>query len=31
MQGFSAMAQAALAPGALDAKTKELIAMAIGV
>ena len=31
MQGFSAMAQAALAPGAIDAKTKELIAMAIGV
>ena len=31
MQGFSSMAQAALAPGALDAKTNELIAMAIGV
>lgn len=31
LQGFSAMARAALAPGALDEKTKELIAMAIGV
>ena len=31
MQGFSAMARAAMAPGALDEKTKELIAMAIGV
>lgn len=31
MQGFSTMAQAATAPGALDSKTKELIALAIGV
>jgi len=31
MQGFSAMAQAATAAGALDKKTKELIALAIGV
>jgi AhpD family alkylhydroperoxidase len=31
MKGFSAIAQAALAPKALDAKTKELIALAIGV
>lgn len=31
MKGFSAMAQAALAPKALDTKTKELIALAIGV
>jgi AhpD family alkylhydroperoxidase len=31
MKGFSAIAQAALAPQALDAKTKELIALAIGV
>ncbi len=31
MKGFSAMAQAALADGALDKKTKELIALAIGV
>ena len=31
MQGFSAMAQAAVRPGALDKKTKELIALAIGV
>ncbi|WP_411832353.1 carboxymuconolactone decarboxylase family protein [Pseudoxanthomonas mexicana] len=31
MQGFGAMARAALAPGHLDEKTKELIAMAIGV
>lgn len=31
MQGFSAMAKAALADGALDKKTKELIALAIGV
>lgn len=31
MQGFSALAQAATAPGALDKKTKELIALAIGV
>lgn len=31
MQGFSAMAQAATKDGALDKKTKELIAMAIGV
>ncbi|WP_329740759.1 carboxymuconolactone decarboxylase family protein [Dyella sp. A6] len=31
MQGFSAMAQAALRDGALDKKTKELIALALGV
>ncbi|MGQ8363811.1 carboxymuconolactone decarboxylase family protein [Glaciecola sp. 1036] len=31
MQGFSAMAKAATADGALDKKTKELIALAIGV
>ena len=31
MQGFSAMAQGATKPGALDRKTKELIALAIGV
>jgi len=31
MQGFSAMAQAATAPGTLDRKTKELIALALGV
>lgn len=31
MQGFTAMAQAAGKPGALDAKTKELIAMALSV
>jgi len=31
MQGFSAMAQAAAKPGTLDKKTKELIALAIGV
>src|SRR5690554_6232928 len=31
MQGFGALSQATLAPGALDEKTKELIAMAIGV
>lgn len=31
MQGFSAMAQAATKEGALDKKTKELIALAIGV
>jgi AhpD family alkylhydroperoxidase len=31
MQGFSALAQAASRPGALDKKTKELIALAIGV
>ena len=31
MKGFSAVAQAALAPKALDAKTKELIVLAIGV
>ena len=31
MKGFSALAQAALKPGALDAKTKELIALAISV
>ena len=31
MQGFSAMAAAATRDGALDKKTKELIALAIGV
>ena len=31
MKSFSAIAQAALAPKALDAKTKELIALGIGV
>jgi AhpD family alkylhydroperoxidase len=31
MRGFSTMAQAALKTGALDTKTKELIASAIGV
>lgn len=31
MQGFGAMARAAGAAGAVDARTKELIALAIGV
>jgi AhpD family alkylhydroperoxidase len=31
MKGFSAIAQAALKPGSLDVKTKELIALAISV
>lgn len=31
MQAFGALSKSALAPGALDEKTKELIAMAIGV
>lgn len=31
MQGFSAMAKAAKADGALDMKTKEFVALAIGV
>lgn len=31
MKGFSAMAGAALADGAVDKKTKEMIALAIGV
>jgi AhpD family alkylhydroperoxidase len=31
MRAFSAIAQTALAPKALDAKTKELIALAIGI
>lgn len=31
MQGFGALGKAAMSPGALDEKTKELIAMAIGV
>jgi AhpD family alkylhydroperoxidase len=31
MQGFSALAQAAIKPGVLDRKTKELIALVIGV
>lgn len=31
MQAFGALSKAATAPGALDTKTKELIALAIGV
>lgn len=31
MKGFGEMGKAALAPGAVDVKTKELIALAIGV
>ena len=31
MQGFSALARAATSDGALDKKTKELIALAIGI
>lgn len=31
MRGFSSLAQAALKPGALDKKTKELVAMALSV
>ena len=31
MQGFQAMTKASYADGALDAKTKELIALALGV
>lgn len=31
MKGFSAMAKAASAPGALDAKTKELVALGIAI
>lgn len=31
MQGFGALAKAATAPGTVDAKTKEMIALAIGV
>ncbi|MGB6100742.1 MAG: carboxymuconolactone decarboxylase family protein [Comamonas sp.] len=31
MASFNALGKAALAPGAIDAKTKELIALAIGV
>ena len=31
MKGFGAIAQAALKPGALDTKTKELIALAVSV
>ena len=31
MQGFSALAQAATRDGALDKKTKELIALALGL
>ncbi|MFO1143956.1 MAG: carboxymuconolactone decarboxylase family protein [Amaricoccus sp.] len=31
MQGFGALAKAATLPGAVDTKTKELIALAIGV
>ena len=31
MQGFGALSKAAMAAGVLDEKTKELIAMAIGV
>ena len=29
--GFASLAKAATAPGALDAKTKELIALALGI
>ncbi|MDY0310358.1 MAG: carboxymuconolactone decarboxylase family protein [Castellaniella sp.] len=31
MKGFGDMVKAAMAPGALDTKTKELIALAVGV
>ncbi|WP_374249035.1 carboxymuconolactone decarboxylase family protein [Thermomonas sp.] len=31
MRGFSALAREALKPGALDVKTKELIALGIGI
>lgn len=31
MKGFGALSRAAMAPGALDARTKELIALSIGV
>jgi len=31
MTSYNALGKAALAPGAIDAKTKELIALAIGV
>lgn len=31
MQGFGALAKAATAPGAVDQKTKEMVALAIGV
>jgi len=31
MKGFSALARGATAPGALDTKTKELMALAIGI
>ena len=31
MQGFGQLAKAAMAPGALDEKQKELIALAIGI
>ena len=30
-KGFGMLAQAAIAPGALDSRTKELIALAIGI
>ncbi len=30
-KGFGQLAQAAIAPGALDSKTKELMALAIGI
>jgi len=30
-RGFAALAKASIAPGALDSKTKELIALAIGI
>ncbi|WP_421856346.1 carboxymuconolactone decarboxylase family protein [Oricola sp.] len=30
-KGFAELARAAIAPGALDSKTKELIALAIGI
>ena len=31
MQGFGALSKAATAPGAIDPKTKELVALAVGV
>ncbi|WP_068085045.1 carboxymuconolactone decarboxylase family protein [Polycladidibacter stylochi] len=31
MKGFGEMAKSAIAPGALDSKTKELMALAVGI
>ena len=31
MKGFTALARGATAPGAVDAKTKELVALALGI